>query len=172
MKWIFPWILLCVFSVYAGNPVLKKFHNFGQEENFGTFKEMKNWAKYQLMEVSPDHPGYGLKDGLFAWIRESGLEFVLQSDTSEKKQIFLYLDLLQFSPLNESAVMVPGVLNVYLNNKLETRIYSDARKNFTNPVKIQVDPSQLQNKRLFIRLVPGYGRAWGIWDAFLVSGKP
>ena len=144
MKWIFFGLFYCFFAVYAENPILKKSHNFGPKGNFGTYQEMKIWAKYQMMSVTPDHSGYGLQDGIFAWVPEKGIEVVLQADTTEKKQIYLYLDLLNFTRLNKNAIMEPGVLNIYINNRLKTRIYSDAERNFENPVKISIDPVELR----------------------------
>lgn len=153
------------------------FLDFGlssSSENFKTFPELEIWVNYQGWKVEPDQNLAGIKDQVAQMISEDGFEFSLQRQSQEKKETFLYLELVRYQPSKYSP-LPSRIMKVYINRVWKETIEISPGKNFKNPIIIRLDPSDFTDTKIIVRLEPygpiQKGAFWGIWDAFLSNVK-
>jgi hypothetical protein len=142
-------------------------------EDIGTFSELKTWALYQFFELEEDSSAFGIQDQVCRMVPETGLKFLLGKDTSRRGRMYLYLDLTRYIP-QERARFKPRKLSILVNGRLKKEIFTSKKKSFGNPVEIAIEPSEFNESKIYVELVPSKnesGRFWGIWDAFLVENK-
>lgn len=164
-------------EVYSENQ-LRTTNEFNVEaglltEDIGTFPELQTWALYQFFELEEDSPAFGIQDQVCRMIPETGLRFLLGKEMLQKGKMYLYLDLTRYTP-QARAKFKPRKLSVFVNGKLKKDIFTNRNKSFSNPVEIALEPSEFEEGKIQIELVPSKnesGRFWGIWDAFLVENK-
>lgn len=158
-------------------------------EDYKTFPELSVWGLHNGLKLAPDRkdpaPGSGtgrLFDNQCRMVPEQGLEVLLIADPDRKDTIYVYFDLTLFERTEYAARLPARELRIYANGK-EKRIvrfpdsglYTKALYSGTPPVFIEVDPSELADGRLLLKLVPiagEKGRFWGIWDVFLSYTPP
>ncbi|EPG64488.1 LIC10729 family protein [Leptospira wolffii] len=204
MNWLRFAILLFLIPATAGqglsgeeNRKTKNFENFAKpmggesyiSEDYKTFPELSVWGLHNGLKLAPDRkdpaPGSGtgrLFDNQCRMVPEQGLEVLLIADPDRKDTIYVYFDLTLFERTEYAARLPARELRIYANGK-EKRIvrfpdsglYTKALYSGTPPVFIEVDPSELADGRLLLKLVPiagEKGRFWGIWDVFLSYTPP
>ena len=154
-----------------GKPIFIKMINFTSLENtiganYATFQELKLWANYQMMELNPDHPGMGLKDGICRYIPEQGLSFQFTADPQIKRPVYIYLDMANYAFKKKMAVPVRK-LGIIVNGKRKSSIYFSQMAKVTSPVRIDMDSAEMEFGRIQIRLLPdAASNFWCIWDAY------
>lgn len=153
-------------------------------EDYRTFPELSVWAVHNGLKLAPDRkdpaPGAGtgvLFDNQCRMIPEEGLNILLVADPDRKDTIYVYFDLTLFDQTESSAELPRKELRIFLNGieKAKVRfpdhsLYIRSLYSPAPPVRISVDPSELIDGRLLLRLEPASGdkgRFWGIWDVFL-----
>ncbi|WP_246031932.1 LIC10729 family protein [Leptospira fluminis] len=174
------------------NRKTKNFENFSKpmggeayvSENYRTFPELSVWAMHNGLKLAPDRkdpaPGAGtgvLSDNQCRMIPQEGLDILLTADPDRKDTIYVYFDLTLFDPAENSASFPTRELRIFVNGTEKRTVkfpdhalYLKALYAPAPPVRISVDPSELMEGRLLLRLESvgvDEGRFWGIWDVFL-----
>lgn len=137
-------------------------------EDYCGFPELKRWALFEGLYLQPDHPLGGIKDGECRLIPQEGLQFYLEADRELDRRVYLYLDFTTYEARSNKKYPVRN-LQIYVKNKLRRSIQFHPSKVEENPIRIDLDRSDLDDSRIQIKLIPDYtegGRFWGIWDAF------
>jgi hypothetical protein len=176
---LFLFILL-IFSLTLfgqGKESTGSFVDFGlssNSDNFKTFPELEIWANYQGWKVDPDQNYAGIKDQVAQMITSDGLEFSLNRQNQEKRETFLYLELVRYHPSKYSP-LPSRIMKIYINGFWKETVEISSGKNFRNPIIIRLDPSDFTDTKIVVRLEPygpmQKGAFWGIWDAFLSNVK-
>ena len=164
-------------EISAEEPI-KSYNDFGSlegllPEDIGTYPELKTWALYQFYELEEDSPAYGLQNQVCRMIPETGLRFLLEHKNHHAGRIFLYLDLTKYLP-KKKARFKSRKLSVFVNGRLKKEIYASKQKNFSNPIEISIEASEVPDGKVSVELIPSkneIGRFWGVWDAFLVENQ-
>lgn len=136
-------------------------------DDYAGYNELKQWANYQMLRLSPDNPIGGIKDGICRMIPPEGFSFFLTIDTENKKKVYLYLDLTTYQSVQETNYPVRS-LTIYINQKKRHTVYFNPKQKTKNPTMIEVDPTECLDGRVQVLLVPdsSHGKFWGIWDVF------
>jgi hypothetical protein len=137
-------------------------------EDYAGYPELKRWALFEGLFLQPDHPLGGIKDGECRFIPNEGLSFYLEADKELKSKLYLYLDFTTYESRANKKYPV-RTLQVYVKNRNRRTIEFNPNKIQENPIRIDLDRSDLDDGRINIKLVPDAiegGRFWGIWDAF------
>ncbi|EQA37977.1 hypothetical protein LEP1GSC047_3652 [Leptospira inadai serovar Lyme str. 10] len=174
------------------NRKTKNYENFSKpmggepyiSEDYRTYPELSVWALHNGLKLAPDRkdpaPGAGtgvLFDNQCRMIPEEGLDILLVADPDRKDTIYVYFDLTLFDRTESAAELPRKELRIFVNGieKAQVRfpdhaLYIRSLYSPAPPVRISVDPSELIDGRLRLRLEPvsgDKGRFWGIWDVFL-----
>lgn len=136
-------------------------------EDIAGYNELKIWANYQMLDVLPDDPGYGLKDGICRFVPSSGVSFLLTANPEIKKKIHLFIDFAVFKPLSEYSAEMNHSLKILINGKIK-KIYYFSIFSAKSPLMVDIDPSELDYDKLAIQLIPDTtpGKFWCIWDSY------
>ncbi len=192
----FLWLFFLLFFssfLYGESQEFKKFINFNpileekkdySPEDYAYFHELSAWANNHLLILEEDSNLLGLKDGICRAIPPEGFSFKLTIDSSQKRPVYLYLDVTKYKSINSKNVQIsPRTLSIYVNQNLKQTIYFNGKRNYINGklvrgkrlIPINLDPVEFMNGDLWIKLVPdaitGTNRFWGIWDAFYTYKK-
>ncbi|PJZ68087.1 hypothetical protein CH373_03385 [Leptospira perolatii] len=195
--------LLLLFSTtsYQGlgadeNRKTKNYENFslpmgGEKyisEDYRTYPELSVWALHNGMKLAPDRkdaaPGAGtgiLFDNQCRMIPVDGLEVLLVADPDRKDLLYIYLDLTLYQISSSSSALQKRELRIFVNGIEKERVrfpnqnlYQKSIYSRSPPVRIEVDPAELVNGRMIVKLEPDpgdTGRFWGIWDIFYSYNK-
>lgn len=145
--------------------------NGSDRKEWATYSELKVWAFYQGWNLDEDGSFYGLKNNICQMIPPEGWSFLFLTDPRVKERHYLYLDITRYRP-GQKQILRPQVLTIQVNRRVEKRIEIVGRKNFENPVVLELDPADFPDGRIQVELIPSsparVGKFWGLWDAFLV----
>jgi hypothetical protein len=145
----------------ASNPDFKP-------EDYAGYPELKRWALFEGLYLQPDSTLGGIKDGECRMISSEGLSFYLEVDKELNRKLYLYLDFTTYESRANKKYPI-RTLQIFVKNKNRKTIQFNPAKVEENPVRIELDRSDLENGRVNIKLTPDIiegGRFWGIWDAF------
>jgi hypothetical protein len=179
MRKLFLFLILLFFTLVFSEdkPSLKKSINFTQngengeklsKEDFAGYHELKRWASFQNMTLEPDSKLGMIKDGICRMVPPSGLNFYLEADPEIKRKIYLFLDLTTYINQNNKDMPLRS-LKIIVGGKLKKTVNFQYKVAAENPVRIDLEPSDIEGEKINIRLEPSIatgGRFWGIWDAF------
>jgi hypothetical protein len=137
-------------------------------EDYAGYPELKRWALFEGLYLQPDSSIGGVRDGECRMISAEGLTFYLEVDKELSRKLYLYLDFTTYEARANKKYPI-RTLQILVKNKHRKTIQFNPAKVEENPVRLELDRSDLENGRINIKLLPDIiegGRFWGIWDAF------
>lgn len=137
-------------------------------EDYATFMELQNWAKFQGWNLEPDQGP--IQNGIARMVSPQGFRYTFIHSPQTKETIYLHIELTRYYPVWKE-ITTPYILRIYVNQKQRKIIEVYGKKSFQNPIIIGLDPSEFRDGRIVVEMFPSSpstkGKFWGIWDMYL-----